>query len=122
MAENLDTAVVSQLVAGDTHELKPVTIASGAGVLARGSVLGLITASNHYNQLNPAGSDGTETARAILVEDVDATSEDVPALAFVLGKFRTSDLVWPGGATDAQKKAALLDLQDRGMVVDTDWA
>jgi len=122
MAENLDTAVVSQLVAGDTHELKPVTIASGAGELSRGNVLGLITASNQYNQLNPAGADGTETARAILAEDVDATSEDVLAQAYVLGKFRTSDLVWPGGITDTQKKVALLDLQDRGMVVDTDWA
>ena len=122
MVENLDTEVVSQLVAGDTHELKPVTIASGAGALARGTVLGLITASSQYNQLNPAGADGTEVARAILAEDVDATSEDVLAQAYVLGKFRESDLVWPGGIPDTQKKAALLDLQDRGIPVDTDWA
>jgi hypothetical protein len=117
-----DTEVVSQLIAGETQEMKPVTIASGAGTLVRGTVLGLVTASNFYNQHNPAGSDGTETARAILVEDVDATSEDVSAQAYVLGKFRASDLIWPGGITDTQKEAALLDLQDRGILVDTDWA
>ena len=122
MAEIQDTAAISQLIAGDTHEMKPVTIINGAGALVRGTVLGLVTASNQYDQLNPAGADGTEEARAILVEDVDATSAAAAAQAYVLGKFRSADLVWPAGITDAQKKAALLQLQDRGMPVDTDWA
>lgn len=122
MAENTDTAAISQLIAGETHELKPVTIASGAGALTRGTVLGLVTASNKYDQHNPGGADGTQIARAILAEDADATAADITAQAYVLGKFRASDLVWPGGITDPQKKTALLALQDRGILVDTDWA
>jgi len=112
---------LSQLVASEIHEQKPVTIASGAGVLARGTVLGLITASNQYSQLNPAGVDGTEVARAILLEDLDATAAAVKAQAFFTGTYRLKDLVWPGAITDVQKNAAILQLQDRGILVDEDF-
>jgi len=123
MAENLDTAVVSQLIAGDTHELKPVTIASGAGVLERGTVLGMLSASFTFNQFDQDdGVNGLNVARAVLAEDIDATSAAVEAQAVVLGKLRESDLIWPGDIDPAEKQAALLDLQDRGIPVDTDWA
>ncbi len=121
MAENLDTAAVSQLIAGDTHEMKPAVIASGAGVLTRGTVLGMLTASHEFTQLNPAGADGSEVARAILVEDVDATSAAADALVYGLGKFRLSDLVWPDGISDADKNTALLNLADRGILVDKNF-
>ena len=123
MAENLDTAVVSQLIAGDTYELKPVTIASGAGVLERGTVLGMLSASFTYNQFDQDdGVNGLNVARAVLAEDIDATSAAVEAQAVVLGKLRESDLIWPGDIDPEEKQAALLDLQDRGIPVDTDWA
>ena len=48
-----------------------VEIASGEGVLGRGSVLGKITESGLYALVNSAGSDdGRRTAAAILAEDV----------------------------------------------------
>ena len=123
MAENQDTAVVSQLLAGDLHEIKPVTIASGAGELSRGTVLGMLSADFTYNQFDQDdGTYGLNVARAILAEDVDATSAAVTAQAYVLGKFRESDLVWPADIETAEKQAALLNLQEFGIVVDTDWA
>ena len=123
MAENQDTEVVSQLLAGDLHELKPVTIASGAGELSRGTVLGMLTASFTYNQFDQDDSvNGLNVGRAILAEDVDATSAAVSAQAYVLGKFRSVDLIWPADIDAAEKQAALLNLQDRGILVDTDWA
>lgn len=118
--ENLETER-SMLVAGDVCEQKPITLQSGAGVLVRGTVLGMVTATYEYGQLAPAGGDGTEVARAILAEDIDATSAAVTAQAHFVGTYRLSDLIWPGGITDAQKNAALLALQDRGILVDQDF-
>ena len=110
----------SQLVAGETHEQKPITLASGEDRV-RGAVLGMVTASYEYKELYPAGSDGTEVARAILVEDCDASGAATKTIGFFTGKYRLNDLVWPGGITDAQKNAAILQLQDRGIIVDEDF-
>ncbi len=194
MTENLDTEVVSQLVAGDVHELKPVTLAAGQAALARGAVLGMISESelkiNHgtvsdgpfqaaetvtggtsgatgvvvqvnsgsievktvtgtfaaeetitggtssasaeitttvderykCKELAPSAVNGLATPRAILAEDADASSEDAEAQAYVLGKFRSADLGWPTGITAAQKQAAYMAMQDRGISVDTEWS
>lgn len=107
-----------QLVAGDVFEQKEIIVTTGAGVLARGHVLGLVTASLEYDEMDPDAVNGTEVARAILAENVDATSADVKAQAYFVGKYRLSDLQWHSGITDAQKNAALLELQDRGILVD----
>ncbi len=51
-------------------------VASGAGIIAPGSVLGRVTASGKY-VLSPAtGSDGSEVAVAIAIYGCDATSAD----------------------------------------------
>jgi hypothetical protein len=63
------------------------TIVSGAGVLVKGTVLGKITASGKYDAYADAGSGGLDTARRILAEDIDATSEDVVASVFRTGYF-----------------------------------
>ena len=89
-------ATQSQLVAGETHEQKPITLASGENHV-RGTVLGLVTASNEYVQLNPAGADGSEAARAILVEDCDASSAAKKTQGYFTGKYKLSDLIWPAG-------------------------
>lgn len=109
-----------QLVAGEVHEQKPITLAADE-VRTRGTVLGMVTASFEYKILNTAGADGTEVARAILAEDVDATGAAKETRAHFTGKYRLKDLVWPGSITDAQKNAAILDLQDRGIIVDEDF-
>ena len=109
---------LSILIASETHLSKQITIASGAGQLKRGTVLGLNTSTYKYTQLNPSASNGTEVARAILVEDVDASERDVKAQAFFVGKYRLSDLIWPDGITDEQKNTAILQLQDRGIIVE----
>ncbi|MFH1493747.1 MAG: head decoration protein [Pseudomonadota bacterium] len=60
-----------------------VTIASGAGVLPVGQVLGKITVSGKYAAYNNANTDGTEVAAGILYAAADATSADMPAIAHV---------------------------------------
>lgn len=50
---------------------KGVTIASGQGVLAAGTVLGMKTSDKKYYAYNDANANGTETARGVLRRAVD---------------------------------------------------
>ena len=70
----------------------PVTIASGQGELAKGTVLGKISASGKYAAYDDDASDGTQAAKLILAEAVDATSADVKAMAWRTGCFKESKL------------------------------
>jgi hypothetical protein len=56
-----------------------VTIEGGAGRLFAGTVLGRITSSGKYVPSPDSGSDGSETAVAVLFDEVDATDGDVLA-------------------------------------------
>ena len=51
----------------------------GAGKIYAGAVLGKLTASGKYVLSPKTGSDGSQTAVAILFDDVDATAGDVVA-------------------------------------------
>ncbi len=73
-----------------------ITIASGAGVIQPGTVVGKITASGKYVVSNPTASDGSQVAAAITGYRVDATSADHAVTAFtrtceVNGKHLTRD-------------------------------
>lgn len=69
--------------AAGTRSRDVIKVASGAGKVASGTILGKITASGKFAPHAPAASDGTETAAAILTEAVDATSADVTTVAIV---------------------------------------
>ena len=79
-----------------------VTIASGQGVLTRGTVLGKLTANNKCvivdSAVDPA--DGSEAVYAILAETVDATSTDKKAPAYFTGEYNEAALTF-GGTDDA---------------------
>ncbi len=85
---------ITQLFAGDfPRVVKPLVIASGSGLLAKGTVLGKVTASGKYSKYDNTKSDGTEVAKLILAEDADdATSADVNAIAFASGHFNSAAL------------------------------
>lgn len=120
---NTDTEL-KQLIASDFGcAQKEITVASGAGVLTRGTVLGMNTTTYEYSQHAPAASDGTETARVVLAEDIDATSAAVKCVAHVPpGKLVSENLIWATGITDAQKNLAILNMQDSGLSIDADFA
>lgn len=89
-----------------------VTIKSGAGKLAPGTVLGAITADGKYVISADAvvvGSEGAETAVAVLAYGVDATSADVEAV--VIRRFaevKKPMLVFDASVNDATKTATKL--------------
>ena len=85
---------------------RTVTIVSGAGVLARGTVLGKITSGGKYKTSLTASSDGSETPKRILAEDVDASSGDVVAEVYETGIFDSSKLAIGADHTVATVNAA----------------
>jgi len=81
------------LFAGDfPRQMEPVVIASGAGVLVKGTVLGKITASSKYDVYDDGNADGTETAKRILAHDIDATAADVNVSVYRTGCFNEDAL------------------------------
>jgi hypothetical protein len=106
---------------GETNALNQVNaeiiIASGAGVLYPGTVLGKITASSKF-VLHDAGlSNGAEVADAILFHKVDATSADVTTVATVRGPstINGNDLIFKSGISNANKLAAKTALRTKGL-------
>lgn len=76
--------------------------------------------SGKYDQLDPAASNGSEVAAAVLLKAVDATSADVTdALLLERGPCGVSDaaLVWPVGISAGNKSAAIAQLKGLGINV-----
>ncbi len=96
-----------------------IIIASGAGELAAGTVLGRITASGKYVPHDVALVNGAQAAAAILFHGVDATAADVTTVATVRGPATIFEpyLTLKAGIADADKAAAYAALRAKGMAV-----
>jgi len=81
------------LFAGDYPRATKVVTITGAAALVRGTVLGRITASDKYLKSLSAAADGSQTPKAILAQDVDATAADVLAPVYFTGEFNEDALV-----------------------------
>ncbi|BAP94463.1 head decoration protein D [Aurantimonas phage AmM-1] len=92
-------------------------VASGAGVLSAGQVMGQVTATGKYVPVDPDAVDGSEKAAAILYEGCDATDADVRRTFTVRDTEVHADvLAWVDGTTDPEKTAALAELAAAGIV------
>ncbi len=87
-----------------------VTIASGAGNLQPGTVLGKITTGGKYIPSPAAlveGSEGAETAVAVLGYGVDATSSDAKAVILARhAEVKRDKLIFAASVNDAGKITA----------------
>lgn len=85
-----------------------VTIASGAGILQPGTVLGKITASGKYVASPDTGADGSQTAIAILAYGVDATSSDVTGALIIANdaEVKKDMLLYAASVSDQTKRDA----------------
>jgi len=97
-----------------------ITLAAGQN-LKLGSVLGQASADGKFHALNPAASDGTETAIGVLANDSDATliDRDDAILIARHAILARHALLWPDGITLAQKTAATAQLRGLGLIVRT---
>lgn len=84
-----------------------VTILSGSGVLEPGTVLGKVTASGKYKPATATGTDGAETAIAVLTERVDTSSADAEAVVISrLAEVKRPMLVFGATIADASTEGA----------------
>jgi hypothetical protein len=89
-----------------------------AGTLESGTVLGQITATGHYVQLDPAATDGSETASTILYAHADASAAAVPvAVVSRLAEVRGEALIWPAGIDTTHHAAAVAQLAAHFLIV-----
>lgn len=90
------------LIAGNAALLvgRKVTLLAGQN-LARGAVLGKVTASGKYVLSASGASDGSQTPDLILAEPCDATAADKPVLAYARGDFAAGALTLGAGHTAA---------------------
>ena len=96
-----------------------VTIASGAGKLEPGTVLGKITTGGKYTTLAPAATNGSQNAAGILWDTVDASTSDAPVVIMLRGPaiVNRHEIIWPEGATEAQITAATSALATIGIIL-----
>ena len=96
-----------------------VTLASAAGMLEPGTVLGKITTGGKFTALAPAATNGSQNAAGILWAGVDASAADAPGVVLLRGPaiVNRHEIVWPEGATEAQITAATTALAALGIIL-----
>ena len=96
-----------------------ITITSGAGKVAPGTVRGKITTGGKYTGLAPAATNGSQNPAGILWAGVDATAAAALGVVILRGPaiVNRNELVWPAGATEAQITAATTALAALGIVL-----
>jgi hypothetical protein len=95
-----------------------VTVAAGQN-LRIGTVLGRVDANGKVKALDPAATDGTQIATAVLLQSVDATTGDkssgIAATRQAIVAYHA--LVWPVAITAEEKATATAQLEAVGILV-----
>ena len=96
-----------------------VTLVSGAGKIAPGTVLGRITTGGKYTILTPGASNGSQNAAGILWGPVNATDADAPGVVILRGPVIVNrhEIIWPEGASEAQITTATTALAALGIIL-----
>lgn len=112
----LGTKEPDNLIAGNeiTPIVKGLTLAKNQGVLARGTVVGKITASGLCVPVDDQKTDGSETPHCILTDTVDtgdgAALIDYDTTGYFSGVFNQDKLVFGGDDTFADHEAKLREV------------
>ena len=94
-------------------EVEPLTagvvLASGQGVLKRGSVIGTVTTGGKGKLVNSTATDGSQSPKYILADDADTTSADVTAVCYKPGVSTRKAPAFGGtGTADTHEAASRL--------------
>lgn len=86
--------------------------------LKSGTILGLITSSGKWTQLDQDASDGSEVARAILYHSVDATSADKACVVHQYDVVANAlEVIWPSDIDAGEKTTAIGELWTNSKIV-----
>jgi hypothetical protein len=106
----METLNFDNLLAGDYPVVTDIVVIKTGEVLARGAVLGKITATGKHVLCDKTAADGSETPVSILAEAVDATDGDVNADVYLSGAFNEGKVTFAADNTAADHRAALRDV------------
>jgi len=98
------------ILANGEYITDSATIASGAGSLVRGTVMGKITTGGKLLKSLSAATDGSQVPFCILLEDTDATSADKVAPVLLAAEVDGAKLTLGTAHTLASIKDGLRDL------------
>ena len=111
----IGTAVVGTPFAGAVN----FTIADGGTDFSAGDRFSVTVAagSGKYKEYNPANTDGSQTALALLLDNVDATDADAEAVVVARqAEVNAAELIWFSAADADQKAAALAQLKTQDII------
>jgi len=120
------SVLVNELTLGDLlkyeeeslYSRDQVTVAAGQN-LRIGTVLGRVDANGKVKALDPAATDGTQIATAVLLQSVDATTGDKFSGIAVTRQSIVAHhaLVWPAAITAEERATATAQLEAVGILV-----
>ncbi|MCD5324769.1 MULTISPECIES: head decoration protein [Pontibacillus] len=105
-----------RLIAGNQIPLiaEGITLSADQGVLKRGTVIGVVTASGEGVLVDKSKTDGSEKAYAVLAETVDTTGEVKVTPGYITGLFNVNELAFADeDAIDDHK----ITMRERGLYV-----
>jgi hypothetical protein len=84
-----------------------------------GTVLGRVDVNGKVKAIDPAATDGTQIATAVLLQSIDATAGDKPSGIAVTRQSIVAHhaLVWPATITAEEKATATAQLEAVGILV-----
>ena len=118
LAEPLNLGDLLKYEAPNLYSRDRVTVASGQN-LPLGTVLGIVTASGKYKQIDPSAEDGTQVAAGVLLQACDATLIDRDD-GLVVARHAVAAhhaLAWPDAITTAEQLTAIAQLRALGALV-----
>jgi hypothetical protein len=120
------SVLVNELTLGDLlkyeeeslYSRDQVTVAAGQN-LRIGTVLGRVDVNGKVKAIDPAATDGTQIATAVLLQSIDATAGDKPSGIAVTRQSIVAHhaLVWPATITAEEKATATAQLEAVGILV-----
>ncbi|MPS93729.1 head decoration protein [Comamonas sp.] len=118
LAEPLNLGDLLKYEAPNLYSRDRVTVASGQN-LPLGTVVGIVTATAKFKQLDPSAEDGTQVAAGVLLQACDAALIDRDDGLVVTRHAIVAHhaLAWPDAITTAEKLAALAQLKALGVLV-----
>lgn len=99
-----------QLISGPLQVVTDPGIIAQAGILKRGTILGMVTASGEYALSKKDATDGSEKPCAILVDNVNTTDGSVNGGLYLMGEFNQNHIIYDATWTVAELKTALRQL------------
>lgn len=102
--------VPDQLIAGNLKIVtRPATI-TGAAAYARGTVMGMVTATGSFKPSVATATDGSQNPSAVLVDNVDATAGDVTGGLYLQAELNGNALIIDASLTLAAVSAAFRNI------------